>query len=118
MKRRLRLRVRRRRRRWLSLVAMTAVIAVTARTTRAEGSRHHWATGPAGAHARGKRPTRKERPRTGRRAVGTLGIERTVHAVVVVMVVVMPADCGAGEEDHRHHEHDACDDHHPRRHLI
>ena len=98
---------------------MVAMTAVTARATRAEGTRHHrWPTGPTGAHARGKWSARNQ-PRSGwwRRAVGTLGIERTVHAVVV-MVIVMPGDCGAGEEDHCHHEHDACDDHHPRRDLI
>jgi hypothetical protein len=110
------LRVLRRWGRWLSTVAVIAVVAVAARaagTTRAEGP----GTGPTGTRARGKRPARIERPRTRRRAAGSLGIERTVNAVVV-RVMVMPADCGAGEEDHRHHENDACDDHHPRRHLI
>jgi len=90
------------------MVAVIAVIAVAARatgTTRAEGP----GAGPTGTRARIKRP------RTRRRAAGTLGIERTVNAVVAM---VMPADGGAGEEDHGHHEHDACDDHHPRRHLI
>jgi hypothetical protein len=88
---------------------------VTAMTTRALGATRAElprATGPTGADTRGKRSPGKHRPLPGR---WTVGIEWTVYAVVVV---VMPADCSAGEEDNRHHEHGACDDHHPRRGLI
>jgi hypothetical protein len=102
----------RRRGRWL------AVIAVIAVTAGAERSRHHRrAAGPTGAQARGKWSTRKDRPWSRRRAVGTIGTERPVHAVVVLLLV-MPGDCGAGEEHNSHHEDDARHDHHPRRHLV
>jgi hypothetical protein len=102
----------------IAVIAMATVITRATGATRPEGPRHHRrATGPTGSHARGKWSARKERPRTRRCAIGTLGIERTVHAVVV-MVIVMPGDCGTGEEDNRHHENDSCDDHHPRRDLV
>lgn len=35
-----------------------------------------------------------------------------------MVMVVMPADCGAGEEDDRHDENNAGDDYHPRRSLV
>jgi hypothetical protein len=100
--------------RWLSMTAMAAGTTGT----------HVRAPGPAGAHARGKWSTREGRPlpRPGRGAVGTagaLGAVRTEHAVVVMAVgVVMSGDRSAGEEDNRHHENDAGNDHHPRRYLI
>jgi hypothetical protein len=111
------LRVRRRGRWWLALIAVIAMITMTARAAGATRAERPWATGPTGAHARGKWSTRKYRPRSRRRALGALRTERAVYAVVV-MVLVMPSDRGAGEEDHRDHEDDACDDHHPRRGLI
>jgi hypothetical protein len=96
---------------------MTAMAAGTTGT-------HVRAPGPTGAHARGKWSTREGRPlpRPGRGGVGTtgaLGAVRTEHAVVVMAIVlVMPGDRSAGEEDNRHHENDAGNDHHPRRYLI
>jgi hypothetical protein len=38
--------------------------------------------------------------------------------MVLAEGVVMPGDRGTGEEDDRHHENDAGDDHHPRRDLV
>jgi hypothetical protein len=79
--------------------------------------RHHRRTRPAGAHARRKRSTREDdHPRSQRRAVEALRTARTPHPVVVVMA--MPGDCGTGEEDCRHDENRASDDHHPRRSLV
>jgi hypothetical protein len=96
---------------------MTAVTAWTAGTTRAEGGQRR-TTGPTGAHARGKRSTWEERwPLSRRKASRTLGTERAEHAMVVAMVV-MDRDCGAGEEDNRHHENDAGNNHHPGRDLV
>ena len=80
---------------------------------------HPWTTRPAGTHARGKRrPAGEVRPLSGpwSGAVGTLGTE---HAVVVMAEgVVVSGDRGAGEENDRHHENDASDDHYPRRYLV
>jgi hypothetical protein len=40
-------------------------------------------------------------------------------AVMVVAVgLIVPGDCGAGEEGNRHDENDASDDHNPRRGLV
>jgi hypothetical protein len=38
--------------------------------------------------------------------------------VVIAIGLVVPGDCGAGEEDNRHDENNASDDHHPRRSLV
>jgi hypothetical protein len=38
--------------------------------------------------------------------------------VVIVIRLVMPGDRSAGEEDNRHDENDAGNDHHPRRGLV
>jgi hypothetical protein len=131
----LRAALRRRRRRWrLSGTAGTAVAAMTtvttmpamttrpagstglAGSTRAEGPRHHRrTTGPPGAHTRGKWSTWEDRrPLARRRTFRPFGTEQ---AMVVVMMV-MAGDRGAGEEDDRHHENDAGDDHDPRRDLV
>jgi hypothetical protein len=37
--------------------------------------------------------------------------------VVMAIGLVVPSDCGAAEEDDRHDENNAGDDHHPRRDL-
>ncbi len=102
-----------------TVTTVTTVTTWTAGATRAEGAGHRWGTtGPTGTHARGKWTTREERrPLSRRRAFRTFGTEWAEHAMVVVMMV-MDGDCGAGEEDHRHHENDAGDDHHPRRDLV
>src|SRR5689334_10668493 len=82
---------------------------------RSEGPWHHRRTaGPTGAHA-GRQWSREDEHPTGRRTVGTAGSK---HAVVMTEGLIMPGDCGAGEEDDRHDENDARDNHHPRRHLI
>ena len=107
------------------MAAMAAVAAVTTRTagstggagsTRAERPRHHRrTTGPTGAHARRKWSTWEERqPLARRRTFRRFGTE---EAMVVVMMV-MAGDRGAGEEDNGHHENDAGDDHHPGRNLV
>jgi hypothetical protein len=85
--------------------------------------RHHRRTaGPTRTHARGRRSTREdEQPLSGswRRAAGTARTAGTEHAVVVMAIwLVMPGDCGAGEEDNRHDENNAGDDHHPCRNLV
>jgi hypothetical protein len=106
--------------RWLPVIAVIPVAARAAGAPGAEGSGHGWATWPTGARARARSEwsAGKNRPRPiWRRAIGAIGIERTV-AAVGVMVLVMPGDCGTGEEDDRNHEHDARDDHHPRRGLV
>lgn len=37
---------------------------------------------------------------------------------MVVVMTLMDPDGGTGEKDNRHHENDACDNHHPRRDLV
>ena len=80
---------------------------------RTEGPRHHRTTGPTGAHAGWEwRTWDDEHP------FGTFGPARTKHAVMMAEGLVMPGDCGASEEDNRHDENRAGDDHHPRRSLV
>ena len=94
----------------------TAVAAWTtgsARThTGAEGAWHHRPTGPTGAHARGKRSGKDDH------SFGTPGTAGTVHAVVMTERVIIPGDEGTGEEDDRHNENRAGNDHYPGRSLI
>jgi hypothetical protein len=97
--------VLRRRRRTAMTPAMTAWTH-----TRAEGPWHHRAAGPTGAHPGWKRPTRED--------VHPFGTARTKHAVVRAERMIMPGDRGASEEDDRHDENRAGDDHHPRRSLV
>lgn len=107
------------------MAPMAAVTAVTwtarttgttrgAGTTRAEG-RHRRTTRPTGAQHRRKRSTWEERGPLARR--WSFRTKRGEHAMVVAMMV-MDRDCGAGEEDDRHNENDAGDDHHPRSDLV
>jgi hypothetical protein len=91
----------------------TAMAAWTTRThTRAEGSRHHRAAGPTGPRARGKRSWEDDH------AFRTLGTAGAKHPVVMTERVIVPGDEGAGEEDDRHDENSASDDHHPGRSLV
>ena len=80
----------------------------------------------AGTHARATRtpgaswPTRtgddqNPSPGPGRWAGRASGPE---HPMGMVAMVVMPAEHGTGEEDHRHDENDPRDNHDPRRDLI
>ena len=98
---------------------MTAAMAAwrttwSARThTRAEGPRHHRTAGPTGAHPRWQWSTREDE-----HPLGTFGTARTKHAVVRAERVITPGNGGAGEEDNRHDENRAGDDHHPRRSLV
>jgi hypothetical protein len=88
---------------------MTTAMAAWPHTW-AEGPWHHRRTaGPTGAHAGCKGPTGEDE-----RLVGTA---RTEHPGVV-MTLVMPSECGTGEEDDRHHENNPGDDHHPGRSLV
>jgi hypothetical protein len=92
---------------------MTPMAAMTARAARAT-----WAAWPTGPHARRiwSRRAVGPLPGPGRRTVRTL---RTEHAGVMLLKgQAVPGNCRAREEDHRHHEHRACDDHHPRCDLI
>jgi hypothetical protein len=90
----------------------TAMAAWTTRThTGAEGAWHHRPTGPTGAHARGKWSGKDDH------SFGTSRTAGTVHAVVTERVI-MPGDEGAGEEDDRHDENSAGNDHYPGRSLI
>ena len=108
---------------WLVLrtgrrTAMTTAMAAwptwSARThTRAKGPRHHRTAGPTGAHPRWQWSTREDE-----HPFGTFGTARTKHAVVRAERVIMPGDRGASEEDNRHDENRAGDDHHPRRSLV
>src|SRR6516225_1911464 len=100
--------VLRRRRR----TAMTPAMAAWTHA-RAEGPWHHRATGPTGAHPWWKRSTREDV-----HPFGTFGTARTIHAVVRAERMIMPRDRGAGEEDDRHDENRAGDNHHPRRSLV
>jgi hypothetical protein len=87
--------------------------AMAARThTGAEGSWHHRPAGPPGAHTRGKWSGKDDH------SFGTAGTAGTVHAVVMTERVILPGDEGAGEEDHRHDENRAGNDHYPGRSLI
>ena len=93
----------------MSGTTMTAAMAAGPHT-RAEGPWHHRrTTGPTGAHPGWKLPTGNDE-----RLVGTA---RTEHPGVV-MTLVMPSECGTGEEDDRHHENNAGHDHHPGRSLV
>src|ERR1700757_1965141 len=100
---------------WLALrrsrTAMTTAVAAWAtRThTRAEGSRHHRAAGPAGAHARRKWSRKNDH------SFGTAG---AIHAVVRTERLIVPGNEGPGEEDDRHDENRAGDDDYPGRGLI
>jgi len=98
--------------------AMAAGTTGSARThARSEGPGHHRRTaGPTGAHAGWKWSREDEHP-AGR---GTFGTAGTKHAVVMAEGegLIMPGDCGASEEDDRHDENNAGDDHHPRRSLV
>jgi hypothetical protein len=90
--------------------AMAAWPTGSARThTGAEGTWHHRPTGPTGAHARGKWSGKDDH------SFGTAG---TIHAVVMTERVIIPGDEGTGEEDDRHDENSAGNDHHPGRSLI
>jgi len=91
----------------------TAMAAWTTGThTRAEGSRHHRAAGPTGPHARGKWSWEDDH------AFRTLRTAGAKHPVVMTERVILPGDEGAGEEDDRHDENSAGDDHHPGRSLV
>ena len=93
--------------------AMAAWTTGTARThTRAEGSRHHRAAGPTGPRARGKWSWEDDH------AFRTLRTAGAIHPVVMTERVIMPGDEGAGEEDDRHDENSAGDDHYPGRSLV
>jgi hypothetical protein len=90
--------------------AMAAWPTGSARThTGAEGTWHHRPTGPTGAHARGKWSGKDDH------SFGTAG---TIHAVVLTERVIMPGDEGTGEEDDRHDENSAGNNHHPGGSLI
>jgi hypothetical protein len=78
----------------------------------AERTWHHRPTGPTGAHARGKWSGKDDH------SFGTSGTAGTVHAVVMTERVIIPGDEGTGEEDDRHDEHSAGNDHNPGRSLI
>ena len=92
---------------------MAAWTTGSARThTGAEGTWHHRSTGPTGAHARGKWSGEDDH------SFGTSGTAGTIHAVVMTERVIMPGDEGTGEEDDRHDENRAGDNHHPRRSLV
>ena len=104
----------------MAAVTWTARTTGTTRgagTTRAEG-RDRRTTRPTGAQDRRKRPAWEEgRPLARRWSLRTLGTKRGEHAMVMAMVV-MDRDRCAGEEDDRHNENDAGDDHHPRSDLV
>jgi hypothetical protein len=107
------LRRRRGGRRTAITVAMAAWSMPTRTHARAEGPRHHRRTaGPTGAHPGWKWSWEYEHP------FGTFGTARTKHAVVMVEGAILPADCRASEEDNRHDENSAGDDHYPRRNLV
>jgi hypothetical protein len=92
---------------------MAAWTTGSARThTGAEGTWHHRPTGPTGAHARGKWSGKDDH------SFGTSGTAGTIHAVVMTERVIMPGDEGTGEEDDRHDENSAGNDHYPGRSLI
>ena len=92
---------------------MAAWSMPTGTHARAEGPRHHRRTaGPTGAHPGWKWSWEYVHP------FGTFGTARTKHAVVMVEGAIVPADCRAGEEDNRHDENSAGDDHYPRRNLV
>jgi hypothetical protein len=79
--------------------------------------------GTARTHTRGRRSTRGDEPlsSSGRRTAGTAWRPAAVtdHVMVVIAIrLVMPGNCGAGEEDNRHDENNAGNDHHPRRSLV
>jgi hypothetical protein len=78
--------------------------------------------GTARTHTRGRRSTREnEQPLSSswRQATRATGGTRGEHAMVVIAIrLVMPGDCSAGEEDNRHDENNAGNDHHPRRSLV
>jgi len=80
--------------------------------TGAEGPRHHRAAGPTRAHAGRKWSWENDH------SLGPAGTAWAVHAVVVTERVIMPGDECAGEEDDRHDENRAGDDHYPGRSLI
>lgn len=90
----------------------TAMAAWTTGTARAEGSRHHRAAGPTGPHFRGKWSWEDDH------AFRTLRTAGAIHPVVMTERVIMPGGEGAGEEDDRHDENSAGDDHHPGRSLV
>ena len=92
---------------------MTAAMAAWAtRThTRAEGSRHHRAAGPAGAHAGRKWSWKNDH------SFGTARTAGAIHAVRTERVIV-PGNEGPGEEYDGHDENRAGDYDYPGRGLI
>jgi hypothetical protein len=96
--------------------AMATWTTGPARThTGTEGAWHHRAAGPGppGAHARWKWTWREDD-----HSFGTAGTVGTKHAVVMTERVITPGDESTGEEDDRHDENRAGDDHDPGRSLV
>jgi hypothetical protein len=80
--------------------------------TGAEGAWHHRPTRPTGANARGKWSGKDDH------SFGASGTAGTIHAVVMTERVIIPGDEGTSEEDDRHDENGAGNDHDPGRSLI
>lgn len=82
---------------------------------RSERARHHRrTTGPTGAHA-WRKWARENRYPSRKGSFGTAGEK---HPVVMAEGLIVTGDGGAGEEDNRHDEDNAGDDHDPCRNLV